>query len=62
MNKSSFADCENCSHYILDDQAEEYFCSALLDEDDVAKMMSFKEYKCPYFDFYDEYKIVRKQN
>ncbi len=55
-------DCENCSHYVLDVEADEYFCSAQLDEDDVARLVSFKLYKCPYFDFYDEYKIVRKQN
>ena len=62
MNKNISTDCENCSHYVLDSEQDEYFCDAALDEDDVAKLMSFKEYKCPYFDFYDEYKIVRKQN
>ena len=55
-------DCENCSHYDFDETAQEYFCAAALDEDDIAKLMSFKNDKCPYFDFYDEYKIVRKQN
>ena len=62
MKNNSFADCENCSHYVIDGEQNEYFCDAALDEDDVAKMMSFGGYKCPYFDFYDEYKIVRKQN
>ena len=58
----SFSDCENCSHYLLDNENEEYYCDAALDEDDVARMMSQSGYKCPYFDYYDEYKIVRKQN
>ncbi len=62
MSDNSFADCENCSHYILDTEAEDYYCNAPLDEDDVARLMSTRSYKCPYFDFYDEYKIVRKQN
>lgn len=60
--KNNNCDCENCSHYILDNQADEYFCDAVLDEDDVARLMGFNNAKCPYFDFYDEYKIVRKQN
>ena len=62
MKKNNYADCENCSHYAFDSETEEYYCTAALDEDDVAKLMSFEGYKCPYFDFYDEYKIVRKQN
>lgn len=57
-----YAECENCSHYIFDDIADEYFCDAPLDEDDVARLIVSSSYKCPYFDFYDEYKIVRKQN
>ena len=62
MNKNNFLDCENCSNYIIDEEAQEYFCSAPLDEDDVSRLLGQRSYKCPYFDFYDEYKIVRKQN
>ena len=62
MNPNSNTDCENCSHFILDDMLNEYYCDAALDEDDVARRMGFRSYQCPYFDFYDEYKIVRKQN
>ncbi|MBO4692947.1 MAG: hypothetical protein J5659_00935 [Clostridia bacterium] len=62
MSQKSFSDCENCSHCVLDVEAEDYYCNAPLDEDDVARLISTKSYKCPYFDFYDEYKIVRKQN
>lgn len=62
MADNRFADCENCSHYLLDTESEEYFCDAPLDEDDVAKLFGGVSYKCPYFDLYDEYKIVRKQN
>lgn len=59
---NGFAECENCSHYVFDEALGENFCEAALDEDDVARMISFKGSKCPYFDFYDEYRIVRKQN
>ena len=32
-----------------------------LDEDDLARMLSGSADSCPYFQMYDEYKIVRKQ-
>lgn len=62
MIRDNNTDCQNCSHYILDVEVNEYYCDAALDEDDVAKLLSFKGHRCPYFDFYDEYKIVRRQN
>ena len=58
--------CENCSNYIYDDESECYICNMPLDEDEMARFISSSVgnggYTCPYFDFYDEYKIVRKQN
>ena len=33
-----------------------------LDEDEMARFLTASTYNCPYYDFYDEYKIVRKQN
>ena len=62
MTKNNYGDCENCSHCAIDEEMREYYCTAALDEDDVAKLLSFSGSRCPYFDFYDEYKIVRKQN
>ena len=35
---------------------------ALLDEDELAGFYSGSKYVCPYYRFYDEYKMVRKQN
>ena len=61
MSDNRFSSCENCSHYLIDTESDFYFCDAALDEDDVAQLMGNTSYKCPYFDFYDEYKIVRKQ-
>ncbi len=58
--------CENCSNYTYDDESECYICNMPLDEDEMARFISSSQgtggYTCPYFDFYDEYKIVRKQN
>ncbi len=60
--KRKATNCETCSNYIYDDELQSYFCDVDLDEDEMARFMSFGTYNCPYYDFYDEYKIVRKQN
>ncbi len=54
--------CENCAHYIYDDEYDCYVCEANLDEDDMSRFLSRQTSSCPYFNFYDEYSIVRKQN
>lgn len=54
--------CEECSNYIYDDEDECYYCNINLDEDEMYRFMSGTNYNCPYYDRYDEYKIVRKQN
>ena len=33
-----------------------------LDEDEMQRFMTSQTFNCPYFNFYDEYGIVRKQN
>lgn len=54
--------CETCSNYIYDDVRDEYYCNIDMDEDDMARFVRGYSNGCPYYDFYDEYKIVRKQN
>ena len=54
--------CENCANYIYDDEIEEYCCNADLDEDEMYRFLNGNNKSCPYFNFYDEYGIVRKQN
>ena len=53
--------CETCAYFDYDDEADSYVCTINLDEDDV---YSFYESRtaCPYYSFYDEYKLVHKQN
>lgn len=60
--KRKATNCETCANYIYDDQCDEYFCDCNLDEDEMARFLTSQTYNCPYYDFYDEYKIVRKQN
>ncbi|MCQ2455081.1 MAG: DUF6472 family protein [Clostridia bacterium] len=54
--------CETCANFIYDDQSDTYFCDINLDEDEMARFLTFNTVNCPYYDFYDEYAIVRKQN
>lgn len=60
--KRQGSSCENCANYIFDDRTETYYCDMNLDEDEMARFLTSSTYNCPYFDFYDEYSIVRKQN
>lgn len=53
-------DCESCAYYAFDDEYEDYYCTAALDEDEVYRISQTK--KCPYFRDGDEYKVVRRQN
>lgn len=54
--------CENCVNYVYDDECDCYCCDAALDEDEMCRFLTRKTENCPYFGFYDEYSIVRKQN
>ena len=54
--------CEMCSRYVYDDEDDCYYCTAYFDEDEAEKIFSVSGAGCPYFDGYDEYKILRKQN
>lgn len=61
-SKKKPTNCEQCAYYIYDDEYDCYVCSINLDEDEMLRFMSASDYNCPYFKFYDEYKMVQKQN
>lgn len=54
--------CESCANYVYDAESDCMYCEIDLDEDEMQCFLSSQTYNCPYYDFYDEYKIVRKQN
>lgn len=56
------SNCEFCSHYAYDDEYECNYCDVNLDEDEMERFMRQSVNDCHYFQLYDEYKIVRKQN
>ena len=59
MKKTAFQICKN---YIYDDESDCMYCGINLDEDEMQRFLSSQTYDCPYYDFYDEYGIVRRQN
>ena len=53
--------CEQCGNFEYDEEFEEYYCRMNLDEDEYGRLAQDSKYRCPYFVFADEYKVVRKQ-
>lgn len=54
--------CESCEFYDYDEDSDSYCCTVGLDQDEYEKFMSFTDFSCRYYRFYDEYKTVQKQN
>ena len=56
--------CDQCAYFVYDDETEQYRCDVadVLDEDDVARGVGGHHETCTLFRFYDEYKLVQKQN
>ena len=59
--KKRISSCDICMNYTYDEDYECYTCEVDLDEDEMAHFMMGNFSHCPYFQLYDEYKIVRKQ-
>lgn len=53
--------CETCVFYDYDEEYDEYYCSADMDEDDYARLMQDEKGQCPFWRDGDEYKVVRHQ-
>lgn len=53
--------CETCVFYDYDEEYDEYYCSADMDEDDYARLMMDEKGQCPFWRDGDEYKVVRHQ-
>lgn len=61
MKVKKKSNCESCGHYSYDDDYECYICEVNLDEDEMAGFLSNTILSCPYYQFQDEYRIVKKQ-
>lgn len=54
--------CETCAYYDYDSEMDSYICMVSFDEDEVSMFYSGSRFACPYYRYYDEYKMVKKQN
>lgn len=54
--------CETCEYYDYDEYTDSYTCKVNLDEDEMLRFLSGNCGTCPYYKFYNEYKLVEKQN
>ena len=59
--KQPASNCETCTYYVYDEEMEYYCCEKDLDEDEMYRFLTGTCCSCPYYRFYDEYKIVRHQ-
>lgn len=55
--------CEHCVNNVQDEEGL-FYCaqSADLDEDEMARYLSGRTSRCPFYEPGDEYRIVRHQN
>ena len=59
--KEIMSNCETCMNYEYDEEYEYYVCTKNLDEDEMYRFVKGDFRDCPYYQFGDEYQIVRKQ-
>lgn len=60
-SNSGLTGCEYCINYLYDDEYEEYYCEKDLDEDEMYRFLTGNFKDCPYFQYGDEYRVVRHQ-
>lgn len=60
--KNSAAACETCAYYDVIDEDGTLGCTVDIDEDECFAERANPRRACPYYKFYDEYTLVRKQN
>lgn len=55
------SNCDSCNNFIYDEEFEEYVCEVDMDQDEMGNFLTNSFFQCPYYQFNDEYKVVRKQ-
>ncbi|MBE7024453.1 MAG: hypothetical protein E7408_00155 [Ruminococcaceae bacterium] len=58
---TALSQCESCAYFLQDEGEEEASCAVSFDMDELSVLYGGKN-TCPYYRFYDEYKMVQKQN
>ena len=60
--KKRCTNCETCRNFVYDEDMDTDVCMVMLDEDEYIKYLESSFENCPYYQLYDEYKMVRSQN
>ena len=53
--------CDHCLYYTWDEEDEDYYCEADMDEDDYYHFLTDANKACPFYRSDDEYEVVRHQ-
>ena len=54
--------CETCQFFDYDEEWDDNICTMNMDEDDLLRVLQGGSAACPFYRYYDEYTMVRKQN
>lgn len=55
------AQCDTCWYYDYDEEYDEYSCMLELDEDEVYRILTDRQGRCPYYRQGDDYTLARRQ-
>jgi len=53
--------CDMCGYLEYDEEDDTYYCTMNLDEDEMYRFITGSNKNCPYFQYRDDYKVVRHQ-
>ena len=53
--------CEDCVHYDYDEEADAYYCTMDLDEDEMERFLRSANSSCPFYRRGDDYQTARRQ-
>lgn len=59
--KQQQSSCDTCLYYIYDEDYESYMCDMDMDEDEYVRLVTDQRYSCPYYQYDNEYAVVKKQ-
>lgn len=59
--KKPQVNCEECMHFVMEEETELYICDMDLDQDEMEGFLRGERKSCPFYEPGDEYKIVRHQ-
>ena len=57
----SVNNCDTCVNYAYDEDSDYYYCLVNLDEDEMYRLLTKPDGRCPYFRQGDDYTLARRQ-